>query len=89
VDVIRTPEGPQQVGPGGDERDRSNASGHTGGIRGNGTWVLITVGLAVAMVGLDGTIVAVANPYIAKGLHCRSERLQCRACTATSQICSG
>ena len=47
-----------------------------GGFRGNGAWVLITVGLAVAMVGLDGTIVAVANPYIAKGLHCNLSDLQ-------------
>jgi EmrB/QacA subfamily drug resistance transporter len=76
VDVIRTQEGAQHLGLDGDQPDRGNASGHTRGIRDNGVWVLITVGLAVAMVGLDGTIVAVANPYIAKGLHGNLSDLQ-------------
>jgi EmrB/QacA subfamily drug resistance transporter len=47
-----------------------------GGLRGHPTWALVTVGLGVAMVGLDATIVAIANPYIAKSLHCSLSDLQ-------------
>jgi EmrB/QacA subfamily drug resistance transporter len=36
----------------------------------------VTVGLGVAMVGLDTTIVLMANPYIARGLHCSLSDLQ-------------
>jgi EmrB/QacA subfamily drug resistance transporter len=47
-----------------------------GGLRGNPVWTLVTVGLGVAMVGVDATIVLMANPYIARGLHCSLSDLQ-------------
>lgn len=43
-----------------------------GGIRSGRShpaWTLVAVALGVMMVGLDGTVVAIANPYIARSLH--------------------
>ncbi|MFF8943369.1 MFS transporter [Streptomyces sp. NPDC014864] len=40
-----------------------------GGLRGHPWFTLITVAVGVMMVALDGTIVAIANPAIAKDLH--------------------
>lgn len=34
-----------------------------------GAWVLVAVALGVMMVGIDGTVVSIANPYIARSLH--------------------
>jgi EmrB/QacA subfamily drug resistance transporter len=39
-------------------------------------WTLVPVSLAVAMVGLDATLVAIANPYIGRDLHCSLSDLQ-------------
>ncbi len=39
------------------------------GRRGHPAWTLVAVALGVMMVGLDGTVVAIANPYIARSLH--------------------
>ncbi len=45
-----------------------SAPGPTRGIRGNPWWALVATALGVIMVGLDGTVVAIANPYIARDL---------------------
>jgi EmrB/QacA subfamily drug resistance transporter len=37
--------------------------------RGHPGWTLVAVALGVMMVGLDGTVVSIANPYIARSLH--------------------
>ncbi len=37
--------------------------------RGHPAWTLVAVALGVMMVGLDGTVVSIANPYIARSLH--------------------
>lgn len=53
------------------------ASGkRAGGLRGHPVWTLIVVGLGVAMVGLDATVVVIANPYIASSYHCSLGDLQ-------------
>jgi EmrB/QacA subfamily drug resistance transporter len=39
-------------------------------------WTLVPVSLAVAMVGLDATLVAIANPYIGRDMHCSLSDLQ-------------
>ena len=44
--------------------------------RGSPAWTLVVVGLGVAMVGLDATVVVIANPYIASSLHCSLSDLQ-------------
>src|SRR5580704_2671944 len=42
-----------------------------------GRWrTLLTVALGVVMVGLDGTVVSIANPAIARGLHASLGDLQ-------------
>jgi EmrB/QacA subfamily drug resistance transporter len=46
------------------------------GLRGNPVWTLVVVGLGIAMVGLDATVVVIANPYIASSLHCSLSDLQ-------------
>jgi EmrB/QacA subfamily drug resistance transporter len=45
------------------------AQGRSGRLRGNPTLTLLAVALGVMMVGIDGTIVAVANPAIQAHLH--------------------
>ncbi len=60
----REPSGPQ-AGP----RQRRER-------RGSPVWTLVVVGLGVAMVGLDATVVVIANPYIARSLHCSLSDLQ-------------
>ena len=47
-----------------------------GGLRGNPVWTLVVVGLGIAMVGLDATVVVIANPYIAHSLRCSLSDLQ-------------
>ena len=37
--------------------------------KGHPAWTLVAVALGVMMVGLDGTVVSIANPYIARSLH--------------------
>ncbi len=54
----------------------SGASAQTGGRRGNPWWVLGSVALGLVMVGLDGTVVSVANPVIARDLHTSVSQLQ-------------
>ena len=46
------------------------------GRRGNPWWTLIATALGVMMVALDGTVVAIANPFIAKDLHASLADLQ-------------
>jgi EmrB/QacA subfamily drug resistance transporter len=46
------------------------------GARANPRWTLVTVVFGVIMVGLDSTVVAIANPYIASGLHASLADLQ-------------
>jgi len=48
----------------------------TRGLRGHPWWVLASVAFGVVMVGLDGTVVAVANPVIARDLHTSVSQLQ-------------
>jgi EmrB/QacA subfamily drug resistance transporter len=45
-------------------------------MRGNPWWTLVTVALGIVMVGLDGTVVAIANPYIGRSLHASLSDLQ-------------
>jgi EmrB/QacA subfamily drug resistance transporter len=44
--------------------------------RGNPWWTLVAVALGVTMVGLDGTVVSIANPAIATDLHATLAGLQ-------------
>jgi EmrB/QacA subfamily drug resistance transporter len=46
------------------------------GAQPNPTWTLVTVALGIVMVGLDATVVAIANPYIAASLHASLADLQ-------------
>lgn len=46
------------------------------GMRGNPWWTLIAVSLGVIMVGLDASVVAIANPRIATDLHASLSDLQ-------------
>jgi len=46
------------------------------GIRGKPWWTLLACALGVIMVALDGTVVAIANPYIAKDLNASLADLQ-------------
>ena len=52
--------------PGGDPPVPGRAAG---GRRGREGWTLASVAFGVIMVGLDGTVVAIANPYIGRSLH--------------------
>ena len=45
-------------------------------MRGHPWWVLASVAFGLVMVGLDGTVVAVANPVIARDLHTTVSQLQ-------------
>jgi EmrB/QacA subfamily drug resistance transporter len=47
-----------------------------GQIRGNPWWTLVAVSLGVIMVGLDASVVAIANPRIAADLHASLSDLQ-------------
>jgi EmrB/QacA subfamily drug resistance transporter len=59
-----------------DERPiRSSAQDRTAR-RANPWWTLISVALGVVMVGLDGTVVSIANPRIASDLHASLADLQ-------------
>ena len=44
-------------------------AGRPGAGRGRPGWTLVAVAFGVIMVGLDATVVAVANPAIARSLH--------------------
>ena len=49
---------------------RSVLSGNrVGNGRGHPAWTLVAIAFGVIMVGVDATVVAVANPYIARSLH--------------------
>jgi EmrB/QacA subfamily drug resistance transporter len=48
----------------------------TEGIRGNPWWALAAVSIGVIMVGLDASVVAIANPRIAADLHASLSDLQ-------------
>jgi EmrB/QacA subfamily drug resistance transporter len=52
------------------------AAGTRTSIRGNPMLTLFAVTLGVMMVGIDGSVVAVANPYIGKSLHTSLSDLQ-------------
>lgn len=47
---------------------KSGPAATSPGRRGNPWWTLAASAIGVIMVGLDGTVVAIANPYIAKDL---------------------
>jgi EmrB/QacA subfamily drug resistance transporter len=47
-----------------------------GGMRGNPWWTLAAVSIGVIMVGLDASVVAIANPRIAADLHASLSDLQ-------------
>lgn len=49
---------------------------HNRGIRGNPWWTLVAVSVGVIMVGLDASVVAIANPRIAIDLHASLPDLQ-------------
>ncbi|MFI5976912.1 MFS transporter [Streptomyces sp. NPDC051452] len=57
------------TGPGGKASGTPSGPHSTGGLRGHAWLTLLTVAVGVMMVALDGTIVAIANPAIAKNLH--------------------
>ncbi len=46
------------------------------GLRGNPWWTLLAVSMGVIMVGLDASVVAIANPRIADDLHASLSDLQ-------------
>src|ERR1700757_2140389 len=46
------------------------------GMRGNPRWTLVAVSIGVIMVGLDASVVAIANPRIAADLHASLSDLQ-------------
>ena len=48
----------------------------SGQLRDNPWLTLFSVALGVIMVGIDGSVVAVANPYIGKDLHASLADLQ-------------
>lgn len=54
----------------------TNADRAPTGLRGHPWWTLASVGLGVFMVGLDGSVVAIANPKIAEDLHASLSSLQ-------------
>ena len=51
-------------------------AGHRTPIRGNPWWTLAAVSIGVIMVGLDASVVAIANPHIAADLHATLSDLQ-------------
>ncbi|HEY1465599.1 MAG TPA: MFS transporter, partial [Acidimicrobiales bacterium] len=58
------------------QRQRLGDTRELTGARANPRWTLVTVAFGVIMVGLDSTVVAIANPYIASGLHASLADLQ-------------
>ena len=56
--------------------ERRHAAPSHRGIRGNPWWTLLAVSLGVIMVGLDASVVAIANPRIAIDLHASLPDLQ-------------
>ncbi len=58
-----------EAGSGADGSAEATRRGHPG-------WTLVAVALGVMMVGLDGTVVSIANPYIARSLHASLADLQ-------------
>jgi EmrB/QacA subfamily drug resistance transporter len=62
---------PEQATPG-----RHRASHQQPGTRGNPWWTLLAVSLGVIMVGLDASVVAIANPRISTDLHASLSDLQ-------------
>ena len=52
------------IGTWGPDRGHRGAAG-----RGHPGWTLAAIAFGVVMVGVDATVVAVANPYIARSLH--------------------
>ncbi len=60
----------------GSERLDSAAKAPLSGRRGHPRLTLIVVSLGVMMVGIDGSVVSIANPYIARDLHASLADLQ-------------
>ncbi len=61
--------------PSGLDQSPGGAAGSSR-LRGHPWWVLASVALGLVMVGLDGTVVSVANPVIARDLHTSVSQLQ-------------
>ncbi|OHV28855.1 MULTISPECIES: MFS transporter [Pseudofrankia] len=59
-----------------DHRTGSASVAGATGRRGNPWWALVSVALGVIMVGLDGTVVSIANPRIAEDLNASLTDLQ-------------
>ncbi len=66
----------EQFGPQGNSEESPGSrvamaplSSGSGPRRGHPAWTLVAIGFGVIMVGIDATVVAVANPYIARSLH--------------------
>jgi EmrB/QacA subfamily drug resistance transporter len=51
-------------------------SARAAALRSNPWWTLITVALGIVMVGVDATVVAIANPFIGRSLHASLADLQ-------------
>ena len=62
---------PQELTRGGRHRAPADS-----GMRGNPWWTLAAVSIGVVMVGLDASVVAIANPRIAADLHASLSELQ-------------
>src|SRR5580700_2489935 len=56
--------------------ERLTASSARVRMRANPWWTLVTVSLGIVMVGLDATVVAIANPFIGRSLHASLSDLQ-------------
>jgi EmrB/QacA subfamily drug resistance transporter len=56
--------------------DRPKVATPESGRRGHPWWTLLATALGVIMVALDGTVVAIANPFIAEDLHASLADLQ-------------
>ncbi len=65
----------QKGAPAARHRAESRTSHHKH-IRGNPWWTLVAVSIGVIMVGLDASVVAIANPHIAADLHASLSDLQ-------------
>ncbi|SRR5579875_1495330 len=61
---------------GGEPGRPASASGERRAGYGHPWWTLLAVSLGVVMVGLDGTVVAIANPVIGRDLHASLAGLQ-------------
>ncbi len=62
--------------PGGRHRADHRTSHRRMRVRGNPWWTLAAVSIGVIMVGLDASVVAIANPHIAADLHASLSDLQ-------------